>query len=145
MAPTRIDTPRPGVWRNLLSRPGARNAIDTSVRSALDEALWEADEAPHIRALILGGVGEFFCAGGDLPTMANRSPEAASCHMRELYAIVTRLWSFPKSVVIALEDAAVGAGAGLALLADYIVMGAEFAEGFVAFKEKRSPNYLTVN
>lgn len=139
--PLLIDTPRPGVCRILLNRPEARNAIDGSVRSALDKALREAEEALHIRALILGGAGGFFCAGGDLPTMVNLSADAASCRMREAHAIVRRLWHFPKPIVIALEGSAVGAGAALALLGDYIVMGAQSRLAFPFLKLGLVPDW----
>lgn len=119
----RIDTPAPGVARLLIDRPEARNAINDAVREALHAALVSVRDDASVRALLIGGVDGVFCAGGDLPSLVGLSEEAAHARMRSGHRNATLLWEFPKPVVAAVERFAIGAGAGLALLADEVVIG----------------------
>jgi 2-(1,2-epoxy-1,2-dihydrophenyl)acetyl-CoA isomerase len=118
-----IDHPAPGLRRLLINRPEARNAIDAAVREALYAALIAAHDEKSVRAIIIGGAGGFFSAGGDLPSMVGIGPSAARARMEDGHRIVSLLWTFPKPVIAAIERAAVGAGAGIAMLADRIVIG----------------------
>ncbi|MDF7774777.1 enoyl-CoA hydratase/isomerase family protein [Sphingomonas sp. AOB5] len=118
-----IDSPAPGIARIRIDRPEARNAINDAVRAGLLPALEQVRDDPSVRALVIGGTGGVFCAGGDLPSLAGLSEDAAYARLRDGHRIASLVWSFPKPVVSAVERFAVGAGAGLALLADEIVMG----------------------
>lgn len=125
-----VDRPAPGVARIRIDRPEARNAIDASVRAGLRVALADAREDVEVRALVLGGTGGTFSAGGDLPSLVGLDEEAAYARLCDGHAVVAALWSFPKPVVAAVERFAIGAGAGLALLADHVVMGEGARFGF---------------
>jgi 2-(1,2-epoxy-1,2-dihydrophenyl)acetyl-CoA isomerase len=118
-----IDQPAPYVRRFLFNRPAARNAINAALREALHAALLAARDDETVRAVIIGGAGGFFSAGGDLPSMVGISAEAALARMEDGHKIVSLLWEFPKPVIAAVERAAVGAAAGVALLADRIIIG----------------------
>jgi enoyl-CoA hydratase/carnithine racemase len=118
-----IDIPQGGVCRMRIDRPKARNAIDATVRAELATALAEAETDHTVRSVLIGGMGGQFCAGGDLPTMVGISQDAARARMAEGAAIVAHLWRFPKPVTVALERYAIGAAAGIAMLADHVVMG----------------------
>jgi 2-(1,2-epoxy-1,2-dihydrophenyl)acetyl-CoA isomerase len=118
-----IDQPGPHIRRLLINRPEARNAINQEVRDALFAALSDAREDKDVRALLLGGAGGVFSAGGDLPSLVGISEPAALARMQEGHRIVSLLWTYPKPVVAAVERVAAGAGAGVALLADRVVMG----------------------
>jgi len=118
-----IDHPAPGIRRLLINRPEARNAINAAVREALHAALIAARDDKTIRAVIIGGAGGFFSAGGDLPSMVGIGAQAARARMEDGHKIVSLLWTFPKPVIAAIERAAVGAGAGIAMLADRVVIG----------------------
>jgi 2-(1,2-epoxy-1,2-dihydrophenyl)acetyl-CoA isomerase len=141
LSPVLVDTPSPVVFRILLNRPDARNAIDASVRARLADALTQAEEDQKVRAVLLGGAEGMFCAGGDLPSMVGLSAEVAHCRLAEGHAIVSRLWRFPKPIVVALERFAIGAGAGLALLADHIVMGGNAVLGLPFVKLGLVPDW----
>ncbi len=118
-----LDRPAPGVARLRLDRPEARNAINDAVRNGLHDALVAVRDDASVRALLLGGTGGVFCAGGDLPSLVGLSEADALARMRSGHRNVALLWEFPKPVVAAVERFAIGAGAGLALLADEIVIG----------------------
>ncbi len=118
-----IDQPGPHLRRLLINRPDARNAINQEVRDALFAALCDAGKDPDVRALLLGGTGGAFSAGGDLPSLVGISEAAALARMQDGHRIVSMLWTYPKPVVAAIERVAAGAGAGLALLADRVIIG----------------------
>lgn len=118
-----VDRPADHVIRIRFNRPAKRNAIDQAMRHALFDATGEALADPANRALVLGGVGPVFSAGGDLPSMAGLSAQGARARMTEIHRIC-RLWagaSIP--IVSAVEGVAAGASVGLALFGDYIVAG----------------------
>jgi 2-(1,2-epoxy-1,2-dihydrophenyl)acetyl-CoA isomerase len=119
------DEPLPHVRRLLINRPAARNAINDAARTQLYDALLAARDDPHIRCVLIGGSGGIFSAGGDLPSLVGISADNALLRMQDGHKMVSLLWSFPKPVVAAVERAAAGAGAGLALLADRIIVGQE--------------------
>lgn len=129
-----IDAPVPDVRSIFLNRPHARNAIDATIRRLLLDALDSADGDEDVRVVLLGGVDGMFCAGGDLQSMSGLSAAAARQRIQEGGAIVNRLWRYPKPVVVALQRFAVGAGAGLALLADDVVMGEDAIISFPFLK-----------
>ncbi|MGI9295664.1 MAG: enoyl-CoA hydratase/isomerase family protein, partial [Pseudomonadales bacterium] len=64
-----------------------------------------------------------FCAGGDLGSMRGMTTEQGRQRMQSGHELVNLLWQADVPVVAAVEKFAVGAGAGLALLSDYIVSG----------------------
>lgn len=117
------DEPRPGVIRLLINRPDKRNAIDFSVREALINQLRDIKNVPHVRALVCGGVGGIFSAGGDVPSMAGLSEEQARARMIHIHQLCLQLAALPIPVVSALEGVGAGAAVGLALLGDHIVVG----------------------
>ncbi len=117
------DEPAPHVRRLLFNRPQARNAMNAELRDALFAALMAARTDDNVRALVIGGAGGFFSAGGDLPSMVGIGAAAALARMQDGHRIVSLLWTYPKPVVAAVERMAAGAGVGVALLSDFVVMG----------------------
>ena len=117
-----IDDPASGVRRMRIDRPNARNAIDAAVRAALRSALSDAAADPDVRVILFGSANGVFCAGGDLPSMVSLSEADADIRMRESHGIAATIGNFPKPVVAAVEKFAIGAGAGMALLADHLIM-----------------------
>jgi enoyl-CoA hydratase/carnithine racemase len=115
-----------------LNRPGRRNAIDMALRLALAEAVREATADPVVRAIVIAGAGTAFCAGGDVSTMRRQPPAAARPRAEAAQRVIRAIWSSPKPVVAAVEGAAYGAGASLALACDRVVAGddAVFAMAF---------------
>ena len=118
-----VDEPLPHIRRLLINRPAARNAINDLARHQLLDALAAARDNPRIRCVLIGGVGGLFSAGGDLPSLVGLSAGDARTRMQSGHKLVSLLWAFPKPVIAAVERVAAGAAAGLALLADRIVIG----------------------
>ena len=107
-----------------LARPAKSNAMDGEVTRALGDALRSLCESGDVRAMVLTGDGTAFSAGGDIQTIremgADRVVRAAilDAH-QELFWAMNRL---PFASVAAVNGAAVGAGATVALLCDLVVM-----------------------
>jgi enoyl-CoA hydratase/carnithine racemase len=102
-------------------RRGPNNFVDTDMVAEIADVLEEMDGTPDCRAIVLCAEGKHFCAGADL---ANRSPDGqalSGTRGRHLYKEAQRLWRTGKPIVAAVHGAAVGAGLGLAVMADFRV------------------------
>ena len=111
-----------GVLTITLNAPAVRNALTATLEAGLKHAIEEANSSA-VRAVVLTGNGPVFCAGANMKELnSNEGRDAASLRVRareipeSLLLPLTRL---EKPVIAALNGAAVGAGIGLALAADY--------------------------
>ena len=106
-----------------LHRPDKRNALDTALTRALLEALRAADEDEDVRAIVLTGAPPAFCAGADLAEFQGladpRAAEARAELTMNLHLIFSKMVT---PVVTAINGAAMGGGAGLAIAGDLAVM-----------------------
>jgi enoyl-CoA hydratase/carnithine racemase len=93
----------------LLRRP-PHNFIDVTLATALADALHALDVQEQCRAVVLGAEGRSFCAGANF----GASPDSAA-----IYAQAMRLFHTRKPIVAAVHGPAIGAGMGLALVADF--------------------------
>lgn len=110
-----------------LSNPGAKNALHPDMYAAAIETLTTAERDSDIRAVVLTGADNFFCAGGNLNRLLenrtkDKSVQAES--ISNLHGWIQALRDCPKPVIAAVEGAAAGAGFSLALACDMIVAGA---------------------
>ncbi len=107
-----------------LPNPGARNALHPDMYAAGIEALNTAERDASVRAIVLTGADNFFCAGGNLNRlMENRakdlSVQAASIDL--LAEWISALRASTKPIIAAVE----GAGFSLTLACDLIVVAAD--------------------
>jgi len=121
--PVIVNRPNTHVAQVAINRPDAKNAIDETTRLALIDAIEAALADDTVRALLLCGTNGIFCAGGDLASMRGMNEQQARARMQSGHKLIQLLWTADIPVVVAMEKFAVGAGAGLALVADYIVAG----------------------
>jgi len=105
-----------------LNRPRARNALTAEMKDALLEAVGLAAAEAAIRAVVLTGTGEAFCAGQDLREHADvlaSGGEPTATVRRHYNPIITTIMTMPKPVIAAVNGTAAGAGASLALACDF--------------------------
>jgi 2-(1,2-epoxy-1,2-dihydrophenyl)acetyl-CoA isomerase len=116
-----------GVVTLTFNRPEALNAFDVALKLALREALVEIEADPAVRAIVLTGTGRAFCVGQDLrehvATLESAAPDPLGTVVTHFNPLVRALAEFGKPVVAAVRGMAAGAGASLALLADFRIGG----------------------
>ena len=107
-----------GVLVLTLDRPRA-NAIDAALGAAFVSALRET----AARAVVLTGAGErVFCAGADLKNPDDVPAEILGPQRAAtLAAMLAAMLDFDRPLIAAVNGAAAGAGAMLALLADRVI------------------------
>lgn len=106
-----------------LNRPERRNAFDLEVRQGIAEAVYEARDDDTVRAVIITGTGDVFCAGGDLKSLseAKRPMFKDRDRIRRLHPWFRELVNLEKPVIAAVNGTAFGAGFNLALACDFII------------------------
>lgn len=116
-----------GVATLTLNRPAALNALDTAMKMALRKALTDLAADPAVRVIVLAGAGRAFCVGQDLrehmSTLESGTADPLGTVVAHFNPLVRQLAELPKPVVAAVRGMAAGAGASLALLADFRVGG----------------------
>ena len=102
-------------------RRGPNNFVDTDMVGEIADALEEYDRVVDVRAIVLCADGKHFCAGADFGGRGPDGVARATKRGRHLYKEAQRLWKTAKPIVAAVHGAAIGAGAGLAVMADFRV------------------------
>ena len=113
-----------------LDRPEAKNALTIDMRDAIVDAVRSARADDDVRALLITGAGDAFCAGMDLSasTVAKAAEPGYSTRSTAealrigVQAFIRELWELDKPTVAAVNGAAVGPGAHLALACDFVVV-----------------------
>jgi enoyl-CoA hydratase/carnithine racemase len=114
-----------------MNRPEKRNALNAELTQALLEALRHADEEENIGCVVLTGAGQGFCAGADLTEFKGLQDPRAAEERAELTMQLHLAFSrISKPIVAAINGAAMGGGAGLAIAADIAVMAASAKLGY---------------
>ena len=108
------------------------NHVSVDLMSDLAFCLEAGDAELRIRASVIQADGKAFCAGADFATPGD-SVGAGMSGINALYDQAVRLFSIDKPIVAAVQGAAIGAGLGLAMVADFRVASPEarFAANFV--------------
>jgi len=126
----RIERDPDGVGRIVLDRPDAKNALTIAMRDGIIAAVREFRADPAVRAVLITGDGDSFCAGMDLSastvTQAGKPdfvPRNTSEALRAgVQTFIRELWELDKPTVAAVNGAAVGPGAHLALACDFVLV-----------------------
>ncbi|MBP0443844.1 enoyl-CoA hydratase/isomerase family protein [Roseomonas sp. SSH11] len=123
-----------------LNRPKARNAIDDAMRADLMAALDHVARTDSIKALVVTGAGQGFCAGGDVKSMQARlsvpQNEVALNGWRRqqrTHHAISMLHALPKPTIAAVNGAATGLGCDVALCCDFVIASdaARFAMTYI--------------
>jgi 2-(1,2-epoxy-1,2-dihydrophenyl)acetyl-CoA isomerase len=113
-----------------LDRPDAKNALTIEMRDAIVDAVRSARADDGVRALLITGSGDAFCAGMDLSasTVAKAAEPGYSTRSTAealrvgVQAFIRELWELDKPTVACVNGTAVGPGAHLALACDFVLV-----------------------
>ena len=106
-----------------LNRPERLNAVNGTMHSELTTLFRDVETDADIRAAVLTGAGRGFCSGGDFGPDRDQSAERKSglTMMQEARRIVDGMLDFEKPLIAAVNGAAVGLGATIALFCDVVI------------------------
>ena len=124
MSPIQILRPSAHVAEVWLDRPELRNAFNSEVIAALDAAFRELGADAQLRAIVLGGRGKAFWAGGDLNWMRAMADYTWAQNKADASALAAMLWtlySCPVPVVGRVHGDCYAGGLGLAACCDVLV------------------------
>ena len=103
------------------NRPGALNAIDVPMATALRDAVRAIAEDTSVRCVVLRGEGKGFMAGGDLATLRADPVQGARDLLEPLNEAVALLAQLNAPVIAQVHGVAAGAGLSLMLQADFVL------------------------
>jgi enoyl-CoA hydratase/carnithine racemase len=137
MSPYTGSAARTGEWQHIqvteddgvvtvtLARPARLNALTFGAYADLRDLLAELSRERAARALVLAGEGRGFCSGGDVEEIIGATLDSDTAQLldfnRMTGQVVRALREAPFPVVAAVHGVAAGAGAVLALAADFRV------------------------
>ena len=110
----------------IFQRPAKRNALSRLMMLQIKQALEDLHQERKVRAVVLTGAGDAFCAGIDLKEIhATYSAEDAqqqwhrdAVQYKDLLEVMLR---YPKPIIAAVNGPAAAAGEGLVLASDIVV------------------------
>ena len=115
-----------GIARVNLNRPAKHNAVDRDMFDALTDTGHKLANMPDLRAVVLSGNGDHFCAGidvsvfqGGVDSIDPASMQPAGSSPANYYQNAAWVWrDLPVPVIAALHGAVFGAGLQIAIGAD---------------------------
>jgi len=118
-----------------LNRPRERNPLGLAFPDQMLGVLQQLDDDLGLHAVVLTGAGKVFCAGAELGQVVN--PDGVDAELqfrfiRGLHKVVQRMRELELPLIAAVNGAAVGGGAALAMACD-IAVASDKARYFFAF------------
>jgi enoyl-CoA hydratase len=111
---------REGVCILSLNHPEVHNALDPDAMADLRETFRWAQQSDEFRVVLLRGEGKSFCSGLNTRTLGQRKPGVTHYPFVKLATQAIRtLLDMGKPVIAAVKGGMMGAGAELALVADF--------------------------
>lgn len=113
-----------GVATLTLNRPDKHNSMSAQMIAELTRTAAQLAEADDIRAVILTGAGDSFCAGGDLSWMREQFEADRAARMaeaRKLAMMLKALNELPKPLIGRVQGQAFGGGVGLMSVCDTVI------------------------
>jgi enoyl-CoA hydratase/carnithine racemase len=110
-----------GVLRLTLNNPARKNAIGPVMVNELLHALADGCEEQEVRAIVLTGAGDAFCAGGDFAQMTGGGAGQAREPTGDYADLLLAIANATKPVVARVNGHAMGGGLGLVAAAHFAI------------------------
>jgi enoyl-CoA hydratase/carnithine racemase len=104
--------------------PATRNSLSWDFYDGFREVVEAAADDPEVGAIVLTGAEGFFCSGGNVNGLKERSQADYATRRSSvdmLHRMILAMRACPKPVIAAVEGGAAGAGASLAAACDLVV------------------------
>lgn len=124
-----------------INREEYRNAFGETTYQEIIDAMNKVDQDENVKAAVITGVGNHFSAGGDVryfQQLIDEGQEISEEMVLLTGKMVKSVKQNSKPVIAAVNGVAAGAGLGLALACDFIVMG-ESSQLVTAFIQMAFP------
>jgi enoyl-CoA hydratase/carnithine racemase len=112
-----------------INRPHRLNTLDRAAHAEMEEIWAELQARDDVGAVVLCGSGGVFSAGGDVKDMlefaAEHPGQGSGIDITRARRLVYAMLDFEKPLIAAVEGRAVGLGATLALLCDFVVAASD--------------------
>lgn len=121
---TLLVTREHGVVTVVLNRPERKNALNAVMIQELGELFDQVERCSEDRVVVLTGAGAAFCSGLDIAgsSVPGERPAPPIARMRRLARTVSALHGLTKPTIAKVDGVAYGAGLGLALGCDLVVV-----------------------
>ncbi len=127
-----------GVGLLTFDRPDRLNALTFEVYADLRDLLAELPHRDDVRAMVITGAGRGFCSGGDVHEIIGRllqmQPHDLLDFTRMTGSVVQRMRECPLPIIAAVNGIAAGAGAVIALAADFRLLARSASFAFLFTK-----------
>ncbi len=110
------------VARLLLNRPYRDNALNADFLAEIKKALDELEKNTDVRCVVITGVGAHFSSGADFVAFASGKIDTSFNFNEATHEIFTKIETYSKPVIAAINGPATGAGLELALACDIRIM-----------------------
>lgn len=117
-----------------ISQPAKQNAVSPAMWDLLAESFHALAANVAVRAIVLTGAGQAFCAGSDLGELDGSGNVAGGvARLKRANRMVLAIHNCDKPVIAAVRGAAVGVGWSIALACDFAIAEekARFIAGFI--------------
>jgi enoyl-CoA hydratase/carnithine racemase len=150
MAPFTGSSPPTAEWRHFdftvaegvgtitFRRPEKLNALTFEIYADLRDLLLEIPQRTDVRVLVITGEGRGFCSGGDVHEIIGELLKMETAGLLEFTrmtgAVVRHMRDCPVPIIAALNGVAAGAGAVIALAADFRLFAGSASLAFLFTK-----------
>lgn len=104
-----------------INRPEVMNAVNGELHRELSTVFTDLSQDTDAKAIILTGAGRAFTAGADISWLQSMSSDDHDALFAEARRVITSILELPQPLIAALNGAAIGFGATLALFCDIVI------------------------
>jgi enoyl-CoA hydratase/3-hydroxyacyl-CoA dehydrogenase len=110
------------VAKLILNRVNKANALNYDFMQEINKALDVLEQDDGVGTIVITGAGVNFCAGADVSTFASQDVRTVMQFTEAGQDLYTRMETYPKPIVAAINGPAVGGGFELVLACDLRIM-----------------------